>query len=662
MKRIFWNCICILIAALSMAAPALAIGESAFRAPNPPKGAVWVDDLIAGGENPGLSVNKSASGGPIMLNGVIYQHGIGAFPSGVLVVNLNGAAERFASLAGVNDFSGSEGPVVFEVWADGVKAAESAPVSKGGAPQIIDADVAGAKQMLLVVRGIGSGNVAADWAGALLKVKPDAQSIISIATFQETHSMEIAETDFNEIGIHGPRVVGSTPGKPFLFRIPATGKAPLSFKVDNLPDGLVLDAKTGVISGSLKSDGETLAALKVTDASGAVAERKLKIVGGLHKLALTPPMGWNSWNVWGTSVDADKVRAAADAMEKSGLAAVGFQYVNIDDAWEGARDASGVLQTNEKFPDMKGLADYVHAKGLKLGIYSSPGPETCARYPGSYEHEQIDADTWAAWGIDYLKHDWCLYRVIAKDNSLPELQKPYLVMRAALDKASRDIVYSLCQYGMGNVWEWGADVGGNLWRTTGDIVDTWASMSGIGFSQNGIEKHAGPGHWNDPDMLVIGKVGWGPTIHPTRLTQNEQMTHITLWSMLASPLLIGCDMSDMDPFTKDLITNPEVLEVNQDPLGKQARKVADAGILLEVWARPLYDGTVAVGLFNRFVEDADITFRVADIGLDPGATQSVRNLWLRKDMGFIEGSFTVPVPAHGAVLLKVGMPQPNEYD
>ena len=226
----------------------------------------------------------------------------------------------------------------------------------------------------------------------------------------------------------------------------------------------------------------------------------------------------------------------------------------------------GVIQTNEKFPDMKALADYVHSKGLKLGIYSSPGPKTCAGFAASYQNEEQDASTYASWGIDYLKYDWCSYGGIAKDGSLAELQKPYRVMRDALDECGRDIVYSFCQYGMGDVWKWGAEVGGNCWRTTGDINDSWGSMSGIGFGQDGHEKYASPGHWNDPDMLVVGKVGWGPNLHPTGLTPNEQMTHISLWCLLSSPLLIGCDLSDMDQFTLDLLTNDEVLDVNQDPL------------------------------------------------------------------------------------------------
>jgi alpha-galactosidase len=355
-------------------------------------------------------------------------------------------------------------------------------------------------------------------------------------------------------------------------------------------------------------------------------------------------MGWNSWNVWGTSVDAEKVKAAADAMVSSELADHGYQFVNIDDAWEGQRDAQGEIQTNEKFPDMRALADYVHSKGLKLGIYSSPGPKTCAGYEGSFGHEEQDARTWAAWGIDYLKYDWC--SCTSKD-----LKEPYHVMRRALDNVERDIVYSLCQYGMGDVWTWGESTGGNLWRTTGDIVDSWGSMAGIGFKQHEISKHARPGHWNDPDMLVVGKVGWGPTLRDSRLAPIEQQTHITLWALLAAPLLIGCDMTQMDQFTLDLLTNDEVIDVNQDELGKGARRAWKEGDL-EVWSRPLHDGSIAVGLFNRGYEPADVTARWSD--LDLSGSQRVRDLWQQRDLGEHVDSFKATVPGHGSMLLQIG--------
>ena len=311
------------------------------------------------------------------------------------------------------------------------------------------------------------------------------------------------------------------------------------------------------------------------------AHRKFKIVCG-DKIALTPPLGWNSWNCFAVAVDDAKVRSAADAMVRSGLTQHGWTYINIDDCWEikpgsddpllkgQPRDANGMINTNKKFPDMKALCEYIHGKGLKAGIYSSPGPTTCAGFTASYKYETQDAKRYAQWGFDYLKYDWCSYGNIAKtETDLPKLKKPYFVMRRALNRVDRDIVFSLCQYGMGDVWKWGAEVGGNCWRTTGDIGDSWGSMAGIGFSQNGHEKYAGPGHWNDPDMLVVGMVGWGD-LHPTGLTPNEQYTHISLWCLLAAPLLIGCDMAQLDDFTLGLLTNDEVLEVNQDPLGKQA--------------------------------------------------------------------------------------------
>lgn len=446
--------------------------------------------------------------------------------------------------------------------------------------------------------------------------------------------------------INGPRVVGATPGRPFVFLIPATGEGPLTFAAKSLPAGLTLDSKTGIISGTLEKAGTTAVELRVRGPKGN-ARRKLTIIGGDHKLALTPPMGWNSWNVWGTAVDAEKVRQAADGLVKSGLAAHGYQYINIDDTWEGKRDASGEITANQKFGDMKALADAIHSKGLKLGIYSSPGPETCAGFAGSFGHEEQDARTYARWGIDYLKYDWCSCK--SKD-----LKEPYQVMRAALDKVDRDITFSLCQYGMGNVWEWGPEVGGNLWRTTGDITDRWESMAGIGFGQNGREKYAGPGHWNDTDMLVVGKLGWGKNLHASRLMPMEQVTHITLWSLLAAPLLIGCDLSQLDSFTIDLLTNDEVIDVDQDPLGQAASRRAQNGST-EVWARPLWDGTLAVGLFNRGEQAAMVTASLSDLGLKE--FQPVRDLWQRRDLGDISGSFVTRVPAHGAVLVKIGKPR-----
>ncbi len=460
--------------------------------------------------------------------------------------------------------------------------------------------------------------------------------------------------------INGPRKVGARPGHPFLYLVPVSGDRPLTVHATGLPRGLKLDPQSGVITGSANTPGTYRVAVTARNAHGKSA-RTLTIVIG-PTIALTPPLGWNSWNCFAEAVDDQRVRSAADAMNASGLSQHGWSYINIDDCWEirpgspdpmlsgEPRDANGMINTNRKFPDMHALSAYIHGKGLKMGIYSSPGPLTCAGYTASYNHEGDDARQYASWGIDYLKYDWCSYRRIAKDQSLPELKKPYLLMRTALDGVPRDIVYSLCQYGMGSVWEWGATVGGNCWRTTGDIRDTWESMSGIGFSQAGHERYAGPGHWNDPDMLVVGKVGWGPALHPTRLTPNEQYTHISLWCLLASPLLIGCDMTQMNDFTLGLLTNDEVLAVNQDPLGVQARRISKDGDL-EVWAKKLEDGSHAVGLFNRGRWIKEVTLLWADLGLK--GDRIVRDLWRQKDLGTFNGRFFAEVPRHGVVLVRV---------
>jgi alpha-galactosidase len=420
------------------------------------------------------------------------------------------------------------------------------------------------------------------------------------------------------------------------------------FSASPLPAGLQIDTQTGRLTGALKDKGVFRLNLRAQNALGT-AERPLKIVCG-DTIALTPPLGWNSWNGFGCDVTEANVRAAADAMAASGLIDHGWTYINIDDCWEAGRATNGNILCNEKFPDMKALTDYVHGKGLKIGLYSSPGPKTCAGHEGSYEHEEQDARQYAEWGFDYLKYDWCSYGRIAPRPTHEDLLKPYQVMRAALDKVPRDIVFSLCQYGRGGVWAWGAQVGGNCWRTTGDITDTWSSMTRIGFGQAGHEKFAEPGHWNDPDMLVVGYVGWSARVRPTRLTPNEQYTHISLWCLLCSPLLIGCDMTKLDEFTLNLLTNDEVLEVNQDPLGRQAARVAQDG-QLEIWAKDLEDGSKAVGLFNRGDEETTVTAKWSDLGLT--GKQAVRDLWRQQDLGASDGPFQASVPRHGVVLVKV---------
>lgn len=356
-------------------------------------------------------------------------------------------------------------------------------------------------------------------------------------------------------------------------------------------------------------------------------------------LALTPPMGWNSWNHFGDQVDDKTVREIADAMVRSGMAAAGYVYVNIDDCWEGSRDARGNIVPNSKFPDMKALADYVHQRGLKLGIYSSPGPRTCGGYEGSYGHEEQDAKTYAAWGIDYLKYDWCSAARVYPD---PDLQAAYQKMGRALAHCGRPIVYSLCEYGMGDVWKWGPQVGANLWRTTGDIQDNWKSMSGIGFDQSRLAPYAAPGHWNDPDMLEIGNGGMSAT---------EYRTHFSLWCMLSAPLIAGNDLRSMSAETRDILTNREVIAIDQDSLGRQGQRLSSRDGI-EIWSKPLHDGSHAIGVFNRGEKAKTVQFTCKEIGLS-GPPKTLRDLWKHCDLTPAAGGYSASVPAHGVLLLRV---------
>jgi alpha-galactosidase len=374
------------------------------------------------------------------------------------------------------------------------------------------------------------------------------------------------------------------------------------------------------------------------------------------RVAATPPMGWNSWNHFGDKVNDADVRAAADAMVSSGMRDAGYIYVNVDDTWEGERDAQENIHSNRKFPDMKALADYVHSKGLKFGIYSSPGPKTCGEYEGSYGHEQQDANTYAKWGVDYLKYDLCSYEsimdmwdldhpnkpvtVMRQEKALAMMQQAYEKMHRALLSTHRPIVYSFCQYGIGSVWKWAPEVGGNLWRTTDDIRDNYRSMSLIGFSQAGLEKYAGPGHWNDPDMLEIGNGG---------MTPGQYRTQMSLWAILAAPLLAGNDLSKMDATTKSILMNKEVIAVDQDKLGIQGKRIAP----LQIWMKPLSGGAKAVAIFNTVLDDQaiPITFQLKDAGFT--GPVHARDLWAHKDLGILRGSYTVVPPPGGVVMLRL---------
>lgn len=469
--------------------------------------------------------------------------------------------------------------------------------------------------------------------------------------------------------INGPAVYGARPGNPFLYRIPCTGARPITFSAERLPASLTLDAETGIISGATpaqQDDHEVV--LKARNANGEF-ERTLRIVVG-DQLALTPPMGWNDWYTFYDRVTDRLMRQAADVFISSGMADFGYQYVNIDDCWmvkHGAsdpelggppRNANGCINANRRFPDMRALTDYIHAKGLKAGIYTSPGPLTCAGYAGSYQHEALDAQRFSEWGFDFLKYDWCSYEQVAVGEGLERLQWPYRLMGDLLTQQPRDIVFNLCQAGMGEVWRWGGDVGGHSWRTTGDLgLEKATHLPGfysIAFSNAAHHEYAGPGRWNDPDYILIGYVGdaydFNAPARPTPLTPSKQYSYMSLWCLMAALLFFSGDITRLDDFTLGILCNAEVIEIDQDPLGRQGvplrRQASDY-----VMAKALVDGSIALGLFNLEEKARRIAVSWSELGLS--GRQRVRDLWRQKELGVFEGSFAVKVTRHGVSLVRL---------
>ena len=386
-----------------------------------------------------------------------------------------------------------------------------------------------------------------------------------------------------------------------------------------------------------------------------VAVLSFAAIARSQEVAQTPPMGWNSWNYFARNVDDKGVRAAADMIVSSGMKDAGYVYVNIDDTWEGTRDANGVLHTNEKFPDMKALADYVHSKGLKLGIYSGPGSKTCAGYEASMGHEEQDAKMYADWGIDYLKYDLCSFRTDVMAKQQPDdhaaqmklMYDAYDKMGKGLKAAGRPIVYSLCQYGWDAVWEWGPRVGANLWRTTGDIRPTWESMYAILSSQEGLEDYSGPGHWNDPDMLEVGN---------GKLTIQENRSHFSMWAMLAAPLLAGNDLPNMKPEIRDILTNKDVIAIDQDKLGKQGHRVYSEGEV-DVWERDLAGGAKAIAVLSSGSERVSThPFHLSLEKLGLHGTQNGKDLWAGKDITLTD-NMPIEIGRHDILLVRIEKPR-----
>jgi alpha-galactosidase len=625
-----------------------------------------------GKPQPNLSIMQK----PLTIGGVKFDHGVGTHAESGVTIQLDGKAKWFTAKVGVDGHANNAiASVEFIVSGDDRELWRSGVCKWGEQPRNCRVKLDGVKSLELEVTDADDGisHDHADWADATFEFNGAApQTVKNVVPAEDAVVLTPAAP--REPRINGPKIYGVRPGSPFLYRVPCTGERPLLFRANDLPDGLTLNSSSGIITGKITKAGTYRATLFARNAFGS-ARREFRIEVG-NKLALTPPMGWNSWYIHYDRVSEATMRNAADQMIASGMADYGYQYVNIDDCWlkkrgdEPYRDADGAVLPNGKFSDMKGLADYIHGKGLKAGLYTSPGPWTCGGYVGAYQHEATDARKFAEWDFDFLKYDWCSYGQIFQNGDarltntisaqttkgLAGFKFPYELMWGELQKQSRDIVFNLCQYGMGDVWKWGGEVG-NSWRTTGDLgLERGSSLPGfykIAFSNARHWESARPGAWNDPDYILIGWVGDAHGMgegKKTTLTPNEQYSYMSLWSLMAAPLIFSGDMAKLDAFTLNVLGNAEVIEVDQDLLGKQAKILRQTREEL-VLVKELEDGSKAVGLFNLGSSLRKIS--VAWSELRVSGNQYVRDLWRQKEIGSFDNTFEMEVPRHGVSLVRL---------
>ena len=614
--------------------------------------------------------DKAIQGKPLKIGGRTFDKGVGTHAPSVLYVDLKGSCRSFSAYIGVDDeVEGKIGSVRFRIYGDGRLLFNSGVLKAGQPAKKVDVDLTGCKTLTLSVDPADDNMNSdhADWAEAAFAVVGRDPVAIAAPVIKE-EKVILTPKPGPKPRFNGPKVYGCRPGRPFIYRIPCLGKRPMTFSAENLPGTLKLDAAAGILTGSAPQQrGEYLVTLKAANRHGS-AQRPFKIIVG-DALALTPPMGWNSWYIHYWRVADKHMRRAADAMIESGMADFGYEYVNIDDCWMvkpdsndpmiggQPRDADGAIRSNGLFPDMKALADYIHSKGLRAGLYTSPGPLTCQEYEGTYQHEEADAHKFAEWDFDFLKYDWCSYTKVATGEGAERVQRPYIKMGAILPQLDRDIVFNLCQYGMGDVWTWAGEIGGHCWRTTGDLgLARGADLPGfyhIGRSNAQHWQYAKPGRWNDPDYILIGWVGDAykqAEGRPTTLTPNEQYSYMSMWCLMAAPLIFSGDMDKLDEFTLNILCNTEVIEVDQDPLGKQAPIIRQTDEYF-IMAKDMEDGSKAVGLFNTSQVGTDVAVSWKDLGIE--GTHRVRDLWRQKNLGTYKERFEAKVPRHGVVLVRI---------
>lgn len=608
---------------------------------------------------------KSISGGKLKIGDRTFERGVGTHADSKFQIDLGRAGVRFDAVVGLD--AGQPGSVEFLVTSDKEILWRSGIMRGGDAAKDVSVDLTGLDTLKLLVSSGDDGKSFdhANWADA--KIYYDGK--------KPTAKIEVIEQDLTKYiltpepspvpSIHSPKVFGVRPGRPVFYTISATGQRPMTFSAANLPKGLAVDSKTGMIGGTIESreKKEYVVELKAANQQGSDT-RTLKIVVG-DRICLTPPMGWNSWYSWGYIVDQEKIEKSARGMVDSGLVNYGWNYVNVDDCWQDVRGGKfNAIQPNERFPDMKKLADDIHAMGMKFGIYSTPWVTSYAVYcggsadnaegtwekpktrdeewyVGKYHFDENDAKQWEEWGVDFVKYDW-----------RPNDPECTIRMAKALRECNRDMVYSLSNNSPlehADVYvEWA-----NLWRTTHDIDDSWSTIVHFWDRHMTWQEHCAPGYYPDPDMLIIGKVfGWNGTPRPCRLTAWEQYSHVSLWCMFSAPLLNSCPVdANLDAFTKSLLTNAEVLEVNQDPLVSMAKTVVKTSDGQQVLAKKMEDGSLAVGLFNRAEFEQKVAVTAGDLGISGEWT--IRDLWRQKDLGSFSGTYSVDVPIHGVQLIRL---------
>jgi alpha-galactosidase len=641
---------------------------------------IWLDDLPIQTYSEGMrpvSAKTNYSHDTMRINGVRYARGVGAQSPCVLPFLLSGHAKRFTAMVGADDMGNKSIPLSFFVVADKKVLFEIRDMKIGDPAVKVDVDLTGVQRFGILITdhvgGVTNKKTYGNWADAKLEM------------LDEFVPGYIPNTDAKYIltplpkktpRINSPKIFGATPGNPFLYTVAASGDRPMQFSATNLPTGLTISSTTGIISGSVKERGIYNVRLKAKNRLGE-ASQTLKIKIG-DTISLTPPIGWNGWNAWEANLDRDKVIASAKAMVNKGLLDHGWSYVNIDDSWQGIRAGKDTaLQPNEKFPEIKGMVNEIHAMGLKAGIYSTPyvasyggyvgassdlplGGETheqimkgkqAFHHVGKYLFEKNDARQMAEWGFDFLKYDWRI------DVASTER------MGDALKKSGRDIIYSLSNNApFEKVTDWARL--SHMYRTGPDIKDSWSSLFMTTFTLDKWGPYTGPGHWADPDMMIVGDVSIGPVLHPTRLTPDEQYSHISIFSLLSAPMLIGCPVERIDAFTLNLLSNDEVIAVNQDPLAKAARLVRDDNGI-QVWLKPLEDGSYAIGLFNtggygstpdtyfRWGNESSKTYNLDLASLGLYGKWSVRDVWRQKQLGVFIKTFTTAIRYHGVVMIRL---------